>query len=120
MQVIWHLGECSTAEIIRAFNRGRDRPLAATTVRTVVSKIREKGYLELVPTTERGHVLKPSVARREVATRSLFEVVGNLFGGSPRDAILQLLDDRALDEDDLAAIRDRIEAAERAGEERGS
>lgn len=115
MQAVWSLGECSTGEVIAEFNRGRERQLADTTIRTVVGKIREKGYVELVPSTERGHRLRPAVRRGEVARRSLFEVVGSLFAGSPREAILQLLGDDALDDDDLEAIRRRIDAAERGG-----
>lgn len=114
MNVVWQIGECSSATVIEAFNRGRDRELAATTIRTVLSNIREKGYLEVVPSVERGYRFRPAVQRREVARRSLRQVVGRLFEGSSGAAILELLGDEPIDEQELAAIRRRLEAAERA------
>lgn len=44
MDVVWELGECSSAQVVERFQA--QRPLAATTIRTVLTTIEKKGYLE--------------------------------------------------------------------------
>lgn len=109
MDVVWNLGECSSAEVIQAFKRSRN--LADTTIRTVLAKIRKKGYVEPVPTVERGFRIRPKVSKQSVAKRSMRGVVTKLFDGSPREAVLHLLKDEKFTDADLDAIRKLIEDA---------
>ncbi len=115
MRVVWQLGECSSAEVIDAYTR--ERALAKTTIRTVLSNLRKKGYVELVPTVARGHRLRPAVKREQVARRSLRTLVANLFNGSPRHAIAYLLNESEIAAADLDEIRRMIE---RRKQERGA
>ena len=108
MSVVWELGECSSAEVIEGFQR--DRPRAPTTIRTVLANLRKKGYLELVPTIERGFRLRATVSRSAVAKRSLKELLKNVFQGSPQQAIAYLLKDESISDADLEEIRRMIEA----------
>ena len=107
MDIVWELGECSSAEVIAASRKRRQ--LADTTIRTVLTNIRKKGYLEPVPTIERGFRLRPTVSREAVARRSLKKVVSNLFRNSPREAIAYLINDRDISENDLKDIRKLID-----------
>ena len=107
MDIVWELGECSSAEVIAASSKRRQ--LADTTVRTVLSNIRKKGYLEPVPTIERGFRLRPTVTREAVAQRSLKKIVSNLFKDSPREAIAYLISDRNISDHDLQEIRKLID-----------
>ena len=50
MDVVWGLGDCSSAEVIATYTRKRS--LAPTTIRTVLANLRKKGYLEPIPTIE--------------------------------------------------------------------
>ena len=103
MGVVWELGDCSSAEVIAAFTKRRR--LAVTTIRTVLANLRKKGYLEPIPTIERGFRLRARVTRDAVAGRTLRGLVGSLFGGSPRQAIAHLLKDERLNETELKEIR---------------
>ena len=103
MNIVWDLGECSSGEVIEACRRVR--PLADTTVRTVLSNIRKKGYLEQVPTIERGFRFRPTVSRSAVAKRSLNKLVRRLFKDSRPRAIAYLLSDSKISEEELDAIR---------------
>ena len=116
MAVVWQLGECSSAEVVERFSE--QRPLAPTTIRTVLASIEKKGYLERVPTVERGLRYRPRVGREDVAGRSLRKLVGNLFGGSPRHAIAWLLREEELPDSELEEIRQMIEARKRQKETR--
>src|SRR5580698_8215477 len=82
MTVVWKLGDCSSAEVIAAFSK--KRPLAPTTIRTVLANLRKKGYLEPIPTIEPGFRLRATVERASVARKTLKSLVASLFGGSPR------------------------------------
>jgi len=103
MDVVWRLGDCSSAEVIAEFTKRRR--LAETTIRTVLANLRKKGYLEPIPTIERGFRLRARVTREAVAGRTLRGLVANLFGGSPREAIAHLLQDERLDDAELKEIR---------------
>lgn len=116
MAVVWQLGECSSAEVIDAYN-GANEPLAKTTIRTVLANLREKGYLEPVPTTERGFRLRATVSRNDFAARTLRRITRRLLGGSPRHAIACLINDHDIDEADLEAIQALIKERKKRGKQ---
>ena len=70
-----------------------------------MSNLRKKGYIEQIPTLERGYRFRPCVTRETVAKRSLKNVVAGLFEGSPRQAIAYLLKHERIDDSDLEEIR---------------
>jgi predicted transcriptional regulator len=57
------------------------------------------------------------VSREQVARRTLKEMVGKLFAGSPREAIAFLLEDETLDPGELDEIRKMIDAYDDAEED---
>ena len=103
MNVVWDLGECSSAEVIEIYTS--KRKLAVTTIRTVLANLRKKGYLEPVPTIERGFRLRPLIKREAVARHTLMGLVANLFKGSPSQAITCLLKDEQINEEELEELR---------------
>lgn len=113
MNVVWGLGECSSAEVIETYTK--KRALAKTTIRTVMANLRKKGYVEPIPTIERGFRFRPCVSRESVAKRSLKIVVSGLFAGSPRQAIVHLLKHEKIDESDLEEIRKMLDERKRGG-----
>src|SRR5262245_20514994 len=108
MDVVWELGDCSSAEVIQAFQK--IRPLAPTTIRTVLANLRKKNYIEPVPTIERGFRWKATVSRSAIARRSLRDVLKNLFRGSFQQAIACLLNDESVSDDEMQEIRRMIES----------
>ncbi len=113
MDVVWDLGECTSAQVTEAFQR--KRPLAPTTIRTVLTSLRKKGYVRPVPTIERRFRLRPVVPRETVARRSLRELLASLFGNTPQKAIVCLLDDPNLSEQELDEIHRLIDARKKKG-----
>lgn len=114
MDVVWEMGEGSSAEVVERFQARR--PLAATTIRTVLASIERKGYLTRVPTVERGLHYRPQVGREAVAGRSLRKLVSSLFGGSPREAVAYLLQEADMDDADLDEIGRMIAEHKRKGD----
>jgi len=114
MNVIWELGECSSADVINQFTK--KRKLANTTIRTVLANIRKKGYLEAVPSVEPRVRFRPRVSKRTVARRNVRQLLRNMFGDSPREAIEFLLEEEDIDRSELEAIRRLLEEHAPGGE----
>ena len=108
MDVVWELGDCSSAEVIAAYRK--TRPLAPTTIRTVLTNLRRKGYLEPIPTIERGFRVRAIVNRQSVAQRLMKGLLSGLFGNSPRQAIAYLLKEENVTAADLDEIRRLIDS----------
>ncbi len=113
MGIVWNLGECSSAAVISEHNKSEQ--LAETTIRTVLANLRKKGYIELVPTIERQHRLKPAVSREKVGRRTLRDLVSGFFGGSPRQVFSYLIKEEKLSDEDLEALRKLIEERQKKG-----
>jgi len=116
MQVVWERGSATAGEVGLALRK--DRPLADTTVHTVLAKLREKGYLEPIPTVERALRFAPCVPRERVARRSLRQLLDDFFGGSPRRLMAHLIRQEKVDATELAEIRQLLRSARRKGETR--
>ena len=116
MGIVWELGDCTSAQVVAEF--AKIRPLAPTTIRTVLGKLREKGYLKRVPTVERGFKFRANVPRECVARRSLKDLLSSLFQDSPRQAIAYLLADAEISDSDLDEIRRMIDSRKRREKQR--
>jgi predicted transcriptional regulator len=114
MNVIWRLGECTSADVISEFTK--KRKLANTTIRTVLANIRKKGYLEIVPSVEPRIRFRPRVTKRTVTRRTVRQLLQNMFGDSPREAIAFLLEEEDLDGKELDEIRKMLDEHARGGE----
>lgn len=109
MNVVWELGDCTSAQVTAAF--AKKRLLAPTTIRTVLTNLRDKGYIKPIPTIGRGFLFRPTVPRESVARRTLRELLASLFEGSPRQAIAYMLEDADIPDNELDEIRCMIEAS---------
>ena len=107
MDIVWELGDCTSAQVTKAFKSRR--PLAPTTIRTVLANLRKKGYLKPIPAVSRGFVLRATVARETVARRSMKEMLSSFFQGSPCQAISYLIDEADLTDRDFEEIRELID-----------
>jgi predicted transcriptional regulator len=102
MRVLWSLGRATVPDVRKAIRW--ERPLAYTTVMTVLGRLVEKGFLEREK-EGRFYVYAPRVGREAVAGSALRGVVERFYDGMGRRAVAQLLsEDEGLDEEDLAAL----------------
>jgi BlaI family transcriptional regulator, penicillinase repressor len=115
MNVIWELGECTSADVISEFSK--IRKLANTTIRTVLANIRKKGYLNVVPSVEPRIRLRPTVSKRSVTRRTMKQLLSNMFSDSPREAIAFLLEEENIGAEELDEIRKLLDGQHPDGEE---
>ncbi|MFP6583593.1 MAG: BlaI/MecI/CopY family transcriptional regulator [Candidatus Hydrogenedentota bacterium] len=107
MKVVWELGECTSRQVIERYCQ--DRNLADTTLRTVLANLRTKGFVTVLPSTSRELLYAPAVEKNEVKKSVMLEMLGNLFDGSPKHAILHMIESETVDDDELAEIEKLIE-----------
>ncbi len=115
MNVIWGLGECTSADVITEYTK--KRKLANTTIRTVLANIRKKGYLEVIPSVEPRIRFRPGVTKKSVTRRTMKQLLSNMFSDSPREAIAFLLEEGDIGAAELDEIRKLLD--EQQPEEEG-
>jgi predicted transcriptional regulator len=103
MHLVWAHGPV-TAETVR---ERLDRPLKEATVRTVLRRLEEKGYV--THTVEgRTYIYRAAEARERVAAKAVKKIVDWFCDGSIEDVLLGMVDSKMLDRRDLQRLADRI------------
>jgi BlaI family transcriptional regulator, penicillinase repressor len=80
------------------------RPLAHTTVATLLSRLEKRGLL-LATREGRQVTYRAAVAQREVRRSMVTALLSGLFDGEARGLVSHLVDQRHIDADELAEIR---------------
>ncbi|HEV2702369.1 MAG TPA: BlaI/MecI/CopY family transcriptional regulator [Steroidobacteraceae bacterium] len=102
MNVIWHLGPCTVAQVREQLLPQRD--LAYTSVSTIIRILEQKGYLNS-ERVGRGHLYGAVLPKDEYQAMSLNHMVREVFNGTPSLVVRQLLDSDSLSAEDLAQIK---------------
>ena len=105
MRVLWNCGEATVADVQKALDL--ERPLAYSTVATVMSRMEEKG---LLTHWAQGRVFhyRPAVSERGIGTSMVGELVECIFGGSPADLVSHLLKSDQVDSAELDRIKQLV------------
>lgn len=107
LAIVWRLGSV-TAEQVR---EDLDRPLKDSTVRTVLRRLEEKGYLRHT-VDERTFVYKPAQSRQRVAGRAVKRILDWFCEGSVEELLAGMVDSQMLDQNELQRLAARIAAAQ--------
>jgi predicted transcriptional regulator len=106
MRVLWKRGHATVNEVVEEYTR----PIAYTTVLTVLRILEEKGYVahdkEL---SGRAHVYRPIVDEHRAQRSHLRDLLERLFSGRPDEMVNGLIDNERLTRADLEALRERID-----------
>ena len=109
LMIVWQMGEV-TADNVR---ERLDRPLKDSTVRTVLRRLEEKGYLTH-SVAERTFVYRPAESRQRVAGRAVQRIVDWFCEGSVEALLVGMVDSKVLDRAELQRLAARIAAAQKA------
>ncbi|HAT1820797.1 BlaI/MecI/CopY family transcriptional regulator [Legionella pneumophila] len=105
MNIIWSLNKVTIKEVVA--HLPKERPLAYTTVATVIKVLEQKGFLECQKNSF-AHVFTPMVTKSEYESTCIDHMVANVFDGEPRALIQRLLMARKLQHDDIQAIEEAL------------
>jgi len=106
MELIWEKGKATSNEIREELEP--ERPLALTTVLTILSRLRKKGYIKETPHLGRRIVFKPAFPRESVGGRKMKTLLDSFFKGSAASLVAQLLKEEKIDDAELARIERMI------------
>ena len=118
MNVVWDRGSATAEDVRIALEKlDKKQPIKDSTVRTVLRRLEEKGYVK--HTVEgRTYVYSPKVASRSVATDAVRGIVERFCDGSVEDLLLGMVDDELVSADKLKELAAKIAKAEAAEKKR--
>lgn len=93
MKVVWPLGQATVRDVYEVLRERR--PLAYTTVMTMMKVLEEKGYLKKVM-VDRAHLYRPARPRQQVMGAMVRDFVDRVFDGASDALLLQLARDNKL------------------------
>ncbi len=109
MEVIWEYGEVSASQV-RQHLADRKRDVARNTVRTLLERMEEKGWLTH-RVDGRTYLYSATHAKEATAGGRVLEVLDELCGGSPEALMTALIDYRGLSSSELERIRAMLDEA---------
>src|SRR5277367_5350611 len=102
LEQYWKLGTASVREILESLPE--DERVAYTTVQTLVYRLEEKGALRKVKKIGNAQLFQPALNQSQYRGRLVRDLL-DLFGGSPRLLVSNLLENGALSLRDLKALQ---------------
>lgn len=106
MQVLWQKGSATVQQILDALPG--PPALAYNTILTTIRILERKKYVEHLK-DGRAHVFTPVVAQEEATRSEIRHLVSRFFRNSHEDLVLNILEDRGMDPDELARLRRMLE-----------
>lgn len=102
LEQYWKLGTASVREILESLPE--EERVAYTTVQTLVYRLEEKGALRKVRKIGNAQLFEPAISQGQYRGRLVRDLL-NLFGGSPRLLVSNLIENGALTLRDLKALQ---------------
>ena len=93
MKVVWGMGDATVRDVHDALQARR--PLAYTTVMTMMRILEEKGFLKK-NAGERAHIYRPAKPRHQVLGAMVRDFVDRVFDGASEPLLLHLAKDNKL------------------------
>jgi len=110
MQSLWRRGQATVAEVQNDLSN--DRPLAYTTVATMLTKMERKGLVEH-KREGRTFIYRPLVDEERVSRSMVADLAERLFGGSVTALVSHLLDECDVEPAELARLKSLIAQKEK-------
>ena len=103
LEQCWKLGTCSVREVLDSLPE--EERVAYTTVQTLVSRLEQKGALRKVKKIGNAQLFEPAIGQSEYRSGLVGDLL-ELFGGSPRLLVSNLLETGTITLKDLKALQD--------------
>jgi len=104
MNVLWDSGPAN----VQTVQQRLERPLAYTTVQTMLNILHRKGKVKRT-LKDRAYFYRAAVTRSKVATHHVGDMIDRLFGGSAESLVMSLIETKHLTPERLARLNKLIE-----------
>ena len=106
MKVLW---ERSSGTVQQVLDSMEEKPaLAYNSVLTTIRVLERKGYLKHIK-DGRAHVYAPVVRQQEATRSEIRRLASRFFGNSHEDLVLNILEDRGMEREELARLRKMLD-----------
>lgn len=109
MQVLWEKGEATVGDVRETL--ADSRPLAYTTVGTMLSKMEAKGHVAH-RVEGRVNVYRPKIPRETVSRSMISDLASRLCGGNVTELVCHLLDECDVSREELTRLKKLIKQKE--------
>ena len=109
MKVVWRTDEATVRDVYAALRE--TRPIAYTTVMTMMRILQEKGYLTKA-TTDRAHVYRPAKPRQQVIGGMVRDFLDRVFDGASDALLVHLARDNKLTPKQRRLVKQLLEEQE--------
>jgi BlaI family transcriptional regulator, penicillinase repressor len=109
MKVVWRFDKATVRDVYETLRESR--PIAYTTVMTMMKILEEKGYLKK-SMIDRAHVYRPAQRRQQVVGAMLRDFLDRVFDGAPDALLLHLAKDNKLTDKQRRLVQQLIEEIE--------
>ncbi|HTF62269.1 MAG TPA: BlaI/MecI/CopY family transcriptional regulator [Edaphobacter sp.] len=104
MQVIWKQGSSSVLTVQEAL----ERPLAYTTVQTMLNILERKGKLKR-RLRGRAYEYSATVTESKAVSHAVRDLVDRMFGGSSEELVMSLIKSKQIDAEQIARLKRKLE-----------
>lgn len=112
MNVLWVKGPCTVQQVLEAL---AGQALAYNSVLTTIRILERKGYVEHSK-DGRAHVYVPLIERKEASKSEIRHLVNRFFKDSHELLVLNILEDRGLESEELERLRDLLRSNPQRGQ----
>jgi BlaI family penicillinase repressor len=109
MKVVWARDKSTVRDVYEAMRE--KRPIAYTTVMTMMRILEEKGYLKKT-LVDRAHVYKPAQRRQLVIAAMVRDFLDRVFDGASDSLLVHLAKDNKLTDKQRRIVKQLIEESE--------
>lgn len=106
MKVVWEQKKATVRDVYETLRE--QRPIAYTTVMTMMKILEEKGYLTRTR-VDRAHVYRPTRPSQQVIGQMVKDFVDRVFDGAASGLLVHLARNKGLSKDERQSIRRIIE-----------
>jgi predicted transcriptional regulator len=108
MNVLWSRGDVTVQDVVDAIAR----PLAYTTIMTMLKILEDKGFVERGEKRGRAYVYRPIISCESASGTTLRDTANRFFNGSFTSLMLSLIKTTQVTSNDLAELRAAIDSLE--------
>ena len=109
MKVLWERDSGTVQQVLDSME---EKPaLAYNSVLTTIRVLERKGYLKHIK-DGRAHVYAPVVRQQEATRSEIRRLASRFFGDSHEDLVLNILEDRGMEREELARLRKMLDRGE--------
>jgi predicted transcriptional regulator len=107
LKLVWQRGSATVREIFHDLQQ--QRPIAYTTVLTMMGVLERKGHLKK-KAGERAYVYSPAQPEERTRGRMVQEFVDRVFDGSAKPLLVHLMENPEIRQEDIAEIEALLKA----------